>query len=463
MDIPRLIIADERRTGFIPPAVLIISAMQQMGYPVRIFVSEPDEELIQILQLVCSQPVTVIDPFLCGSQKTLKILFQHAAQKDAINFIVAPLGERQREDTLTVSSDTLEIARALGCGIVPVLYGDTSATLTARSVEHIVSQCNGIAGGGASILAILYMSVFNPREYQLLEIEQGRKTPLIGLGYIPKYLERESVSLLQLLLEDRGRQVALSLKTAAAQLIALVDQVEWATFATLSRIDEKFEAVSDSNRRQLPSLTVGIYDHPAFCLNGDNATQLFSYLGCSVEKFSELDEKKLHNADALYIPHGMGFLAAEMLIGSKEKSNVLKNLFLSRKPIFVNGGAAPLFGSRFALSQDRSYEGLSLFDFESKYNFNMSQRESLKYHINAFTRGIFFDRGGKARGYSVPYLSISSQDSLEKGLWSCIDAESLKETSQTGWEIGYGAVSHVVLELWSCIEAVVHWLTLRKR
>jgi cobyrinic acid a,c-diamide synthase len=465
LDIPRLILADERRKGEVPPVALVMSAMKQLRYPLRLFCAGVDEKLVLLLQRICGQSVTVLDPFLCGSQKNLKSLFQQSADSSALNIIIAPLGERSKEDMITVSPLTIEVGRALGCGIVPIVYGDTAATLTARTVENLVSQCDGVAGGPASVLAMLYMSVFNPREYQLLEIEQGRRTPLISLGYIPAYLQRQWASLFELSLPERGSRFILALRAAAAQLVGLVDQVDWASIAALATLDLRWSCPQDLNVRQLSHFTVAVYDHPAFSLAGDNAEQLFSYLGCDVVRTSSFVSLSTHEIDAMYIPHGIGFLAADVLIGDHKTQGQVKNLFLSRKPIMVNGGSALLLGQAFSLPGGRSYEGLGLFNYDGIFTLpdilEEGGPESLQ--IQSFTKGLFLDRGEKARGYRVPYARLLFKSSTERGLWGCVHPDSLQEIDQAGWELGYGVASHVVLELWSCAESVSNWLTLRKR
>ncbi|MDR3280846.1 MAG: hypothetical protein LBT23_10070, partial [Synergistaceae bacterium] len=65
MNLPRLIIADEQRPGKIMSGVLIAAALRNMGYKLRLFLGNVDEISLRLLQLICNQPVTLLDPTLC--------------------------------------------------------------------------------------------------------------------------------------------------------------------------------------------------------------------------------------------------------------------------------------------------------------------------------------------------------------------------------------------------------------
>ncbi len=95
MIIPRLVIADERREGTVPPGVILAAALKNAGHPLRIFCAGPDEYLVRLTALVTGEDVTVLDPYSCGSTRVFKTLFQFASKSDRLNIILAPLGRER--------------------------------------------------------------------------------------------------------------------------------------------------------------------------------------------------------------------------------------------------------------------------------------------------------------------------------------------------------------------------------
>ena len=207
MKIPRLVIADERRDGTIPPGVIFAATLKNAGHPVRLFSVGPDEYLTRLASLVTGEGVTILNPYTCGNTRVLKTLFQYASEEESLNLILAPLGKREEDDDFTVYPQGPEMSKIFDCPLIPIIAADSSSVVIARGLEKVLASCT--EQGAPSIPAVLFSSVFNAREFQLLEIEAGRRTPLLGIGYIPKSLERDRSTLLELSLPAMAERAVL--------------------------------------------------------------------------------------------------------------------------------------------------------------------------------------------------------------------------------------------------------------
>ncbi|NCB16358.1 MAG: hypothetical protein EOM65_09275 [Synergistales bacterium] len=459
MIIPRLVIADERREGTVPPGVILAAALKSAGHPLRIFCAGPDEYLVRLTTLVTGEEVTVLDPFSCGTARVLKTLFQFASDRERLNIILAPLGQRGDDGGFSLFPQGPELSRVLECPLIPVMFADSSATIIARVLEKAVS---GIAAHGEiPVPAVLFASVLNPREFQLLEIEAGRRAPLLSLGYIPKLLERNRSTLLELCLDAMAERAAFPVKAAASQLASLPGQIDWNAFWGFARLNQEWTEVAEPFRGKAAGLTVGVVTHSGLDLEGDNARRLFSYLGCSVRKIFLEETRPALDVNAVYVPHGLGFLSAEKILAAQGAREWFSGLFKSRKVVFVNGGAAPLLGESFALPNGKQYEGMNIFHYRGKYD--MPSEDLKKVEVSSLEGDILLNLGEKLRGYLPSYASVINPGDAAQSLWSVKEPGNGKEKGFSGWNKGYGVVTDLCIELWSNVEGIYRWLVLRKK
>lgn len=458
MNIPRLVFAEERRAKKTSAGILLASVLKGLGRPVRLFSAGYDEQFVRYAELVTGQEVTILNPFTCGSSRNMKLLFQQASSSDALNIVFGSLGERQEIDSFTVNPLTGEVARILDCPVVLSVYADSSTAITSKILESITLQ---MSTQGAQPSAVLFSSAFNPREYQLLEIESGRKTAMLYLGYIPKTMEKDESSLLELCLPDMAQRAVFPIKAATAQITGMLNQVEWDVLWGLAKKSPEWSVVSDSMKGKGGGVKVGILSNPAFELGGNNAELLFRYLGCSVRTVPLDGAAPDPKLDALYVPHAPGFLCAERLLGKSGIRDWFLSFF-SRKPVLVGGGVAPLLGGSFSLPNNKRYEGLKLFPFQGLFSIPSSGDSRLVEAVSSFGEDIMLNRGEKIRGYIPGYLSIQDPGNTASASWSVVNPSKSADIGLSGWCKGPSIVTEICLELWSNMEGVHRWLMMRK-
>ncbi len=457
MNIPRIALAHEKRPGRVPQSILAAAALKHLGHPLKVFCAGPDENLSRLAGLVLGEDVTILDPLSCGSTRIFKTLFQRASRPDSLNIILLPLGERTEGDAFSFFPEGAEICRQLECPMVPVVYSDSSAGVAARIMGDMTERFAG--PGGISLPAALFSSVLNPREYQLLEIETGRLSPLMTLGYIPGTLERGAPELLEMCLPDSSAKASLQVRSAAAQLGAVAGQVDWNILWGVARFHEGWTVAPEPLKGKYAGISVGIIDHEALRMEGDNARQLFSMFGCSV-KTLDLQSRGGPELNALYIPHGPGFLLAEHLLGNAGIKEWFRSFFRSSRGVFVNGGVTPLLGTSFSLPNGCQYEGLGIFPFRGRFEIPSSGMRRVE--ISSREGDSVLNIGEKMRGYTPSYCSVVNSDDSPPSLWTLREPGKTRNCGVSGWSRGKGVATDVCIQPWSNIEGMGRWLAFCK-
>lgn len=460
MNLPRLIIADESRPESVSAGLILVYAMIRAGLRIKVFACARDEAEIRLLRLLLDDQVTLLDPYTQGSIKNIKTLFQRVANPNALNVILTSLGARTAEDYIQITPEVLEISKALSCGVVPVLSASASAILTSNLALSIL---NTLAEGSETnpVLGIIFSSVKNPREYQLLEQDYGRKTPVLTLGYIPKEIDRPMPALHDLYSSSSNSRT-MQIKSAAIQLASTPHQIEWQILEALGASQQNWVPPQTSSFAN-KGFKVAIIGDEGLSLEGNESAELFNYLGCSTFHYDPWKDSFPNEAEAIYFPHSMGSFYASRLLKNENFSKGIKQSFTANKLIFVNGASSPLFGQSLTLSDGTKQEGLGFFPFSGTYSSLKTSGAIHKVEIRGIFDNLFSHVDEKMRGYSMDYVHISNPGTIIPPLWAYRNIRKDKEHGNSGWLKGYCLVTDLHLELWSCIDLVNRWLSLRKR
>jgi len=452
MQFPRLILADEERKEVVPPTVILASALRQRGYPLRLFVAGIDERRLRLLQLLCGLDVTALDTRLCATPHNLRALFSAAASSDSLNLILAPLGEDEGEDDIRLDRHTARLSELLECDILPVLYGGTSAALAARKAFNLKKKLEKCRG--ANVRALLFDSVLNPKEYQLLEIEVGRHFPWICLGYIPRHIERKAPSLLQLCAQKPNSSLAIALRTASAQLNVIEGQIEWQVFSSLARLAHDWNAAC-AQFETLSQVRVAILRHEALSLGGNNLELLLRRLGCEIVDVSVSDEIIPPDVHALYVPHGLGYLSLVPLSANAPLRRDMGNLVFG-KGLFAEGGGSLILGESIELPTGREVKGLGLMPVKGSFAESSGRREYIE--VRGETDGSFLRKDEAMRGYWPEGISAKKSSAADRAEWGVWDVEDQARLSDDGFVIGRSVATQMRLEPWSAPDVFCRWL-----
>jgi cobyrinic acid a,c-diamide synthase len=458
LNLPRLIIADEIGSETVSPGLILVYALKRIGIKVKVFTCVRSESDVRLLKILLEESTVSLDLYTCGSIKNLKTLFERAADPKALNVILVPLGTRLEENFIQVRPEALELAKVLACGVIAMISASAFTVLTTNTASSVLTAFEN--GGENYVLGVIFVGVKSPREYQLLEQDYGRKTPVLSLGYIPKEIERSMPTPAELY--DVAGARMLQIKSAVLQLISITHQIEWEIIDALGRSKQAWTPPQKSE--YIPkNFKVVVVGERYLSLEGSNSVELFRLLGCDIVDYDPWKDSFPLDTEVVYFPHSMASLHADKLLAHEPFNYGIRQSFAANKLIFVNGASATLFGQYFVTPDGRRHEGLRFFPFHGSY-VSVEKNDNVdRIEIRGTIDSVFSKFDEKMRGFSLNYFRVSNPGNPIPPVWAYRDIRKNSELGTSGWVKGYCFVTDLYLELWSNIDIVNRWLSLRKR
>ena len=456
MDIHRLLIAHEPREGTIPLGAMFAGALKERGYDLRLFQIGFDEMLTRYLEIATGEPVTVIDLHMLHNDFNCKSLFQFSSKKEALHLFVGPLSEPQlHEEKLELHKTTAKIGEIFSLPVMPLLYADRNAILAARLTEQIFSQI--VSYPGLQPLGVCFAAVLNPREYQLLEIEMGRRIPYFPLGYLPKNVIRDEISPELLFSEEPHSLKFMSLHSSVRQLAALEDMISWPVVGSFAKRASPWPEVREDLEEVSGIRRVGVLRHPALGGAGDGNMRFFTHLGASLFFLDIENLRETEECDFLYIPHGraQGFRKISNLEGLKR---LLGSVVFRKIPFLVEGESVALLGESILYFKDEKTAGISMFPFSTSVKKEYPSAHEV--FLNASLNSPLLRKKETLHGYRSNGCSVSVPPSRQ-GYWSVRRSETGGEIDTDGWFMGKGVLSRTCFSLWEVAQGARKWLNLR--
>jgi cobyrinic acid a,c-diamide synthase len=445
--------------------VLIANALKNMGYKLRLFMGNVDEVSLRLLQLTCNQPVTLLDPTLCDGKANLRWLFQQAASPDCLNLVIMALGGRWMEDSpFRIPRECALLAEWLECEMIPVFYGDASSTLTVRTLNEVLTSLK--KNHGVDVHGVLFRSVLNDREYELVDREAGRSFTVISAGSIPKNIDRDAPPMTALFF-GAAKQSVFPIKSAALQLMNMDFQVNWAVFSALANLNPNWtpqarlcEPITDSGK-----VNIAVVRHETLTLGGDGTEHLFRALGCNVVEVP-LEGDIIHNVPihGVYIPHGIGHLVLQKFFSNIYLKTMIKRASNGNSFMMAEGGSSPILGERIVLPPVDEYgasgidaRGFGIFSYDSVYRSGqagvlqkaVATRRKLNPLISSFQECVW--------GYSSSNMGIESEIAGNE-CWEIRETPEGKPLGTDGWCKGRILASSMRIEPWSAPASFRQWL-----
>jgi cobyrinic acid a,c-diamide synthase len=443
----------------VSPAVTLAYAMKRVGIKLKTFVCARDESDVRMLRLLLDEPAVSLDTYLCGNLKILKTLFQEAAEPDALNLILIPLGTRHADGFMQVNPEIMELAKSFSCRIIAMLNAESSAIQAAN--EAISSLSAFEDAGECYVQGVVFLSPKNPREYQLLEQDFGRRTHILSLGYIPKEIERARPSLPELFSQSAGKYI-MQAKSSVLQLLANQYLVEWQVLEAFGSLKNEW-VPPQADRYYAKNFKVALVGDSLCSLEGANSSALFKLLGCEVVDYNPLKDPFPVDATLYYFPNSFIEPYAEELLSHELFVPGIRQAFIANKLIFANGACAPLFGNHFFIAGGKKIEGLNFFPFHGNYSYLRGQRRHSRVEIRGIADSMLSNKDEKMRGYLLDCVHVSNPGGTAKPLWAYRDSLKDIELGNSGWQKAYCFVTDLYLEFWSCVDIINRWLALRKK
>lgn len=466
MILPRLIIADERRPGYVPAGVMVAAALSASGYRVKVFAGSIDETSLREIELLTGHRVTGLDPIACENRDNLRWLFQTAAISDGINIVLADIGSRWSEDSpFLVSPECRKLYEWLECEMVPAIYGDRSSVLSVRTISEIVGQLGDKRTNDLRIHGMLFKSVVNEREFQLVDKEVGRTLTSLTVGSIPKELEpREPV--ITDLCGDSGRirDAVLPISDGMMALVAMREQVKWPFFMALARACEEWG-------RQPPTVgridgrapRIAVLRDPALMLGGDGTELLMMTLGAELVDLPLDIDCDTRGANGVYVPHGLGYMVMTKLAGNAKVRALLTELSDGEGFMLAEGGSSPLMGELVSLprgSVEGTGRGAGTFPFVSIYGSPVFSSPQRMTATSRKRRNPLIDGDEEwIRGYISRSLTIAPRDDENKTYcWRLSREPGMPEELSDAMARGHALVTSMRIEPWGQPAMFKRWL-----
>jgi cobyrinic acid a,c-diamide synthase len=456
---PRLILADEHRSGKVPSGVLIAGVLKELGYKLKLFVGNADEVTIRSLQVICNQPVTMLDPVLCDGQPNLRWLFESVASPDCINLILVNLGGRILEDApFKVHKECIMLSEWLNCDILPIIYSDASSTLTVRSVTEAIRQIED--GGGKPVRTILFRSILNNREYELVDRETGRQFTAFSVGAMPSTVERDAPSL-GALCGDAVSQSVFPLRSAAKQLAGMTQMVYWPIFSALAQVAPNWgkqprlsDPITDSGK-----VNIAVVRHQALSIAGDGTEHLMRVLGCNIVDVP-LEGSITHSVPihGVYLPHGLAYMALPKFFGNIYLKTMLARGSSGDSFLFAEGGSSSILGDRIILPEGRGEgRGFGILPFNSLYKTPVFGVPQKKWARSRKANPLISGSKESVCGYASDGYSLM-QSGEDDECWQTVDVSDSRKTSLDGWCSNRILATAMRIEPWSAPESFRRWL-----
>ena len=452
----RLLLADESREGNIPLSALFAGALKERGYELRLFQIGFDEVRTKYLEIATGEPVTVLDPHLLHNDYNVKFMFQCSRKSQALHLFVGPLSLPQRyEEKMELHPVTARVGECLALPVLPLLYADRNAILTAQLTEQLFSQIRNYSGLLPS--TVCFAAVLNPKEYQLLEIEMGRRLPYFSLGYIPKNILRTEVSPELLFSEGPHSLKFTSLHSSVRQLATLEDMISWPVVGAMAKRASSWTEIPEELEESPEAFRMGILQHPSLGGAGDGNQRFLEHMGGSTVPLDLYRSQEMDRCDFLYIPHGRAGS-----FGDPEELERLKKLLGSvvyRKiPFLVEGESVALLGEFVHDSGGKRIPGIAMFPFSASLQGTYPQAHEVFLQASGNTP--LLRKGEILHGYRTNGCTLS-YPSTRQGEWALRRTEAGGEVGTDGWFMGKGAVVRSCFSLWEISSGVRKWLSSR--
>lgn len=460
MMLPRLIVADEIHEGKTPMSLLLIQALRNKKVPLNVFFCARKEEDLRLMSLMSDVSVSCLDAYTMSSPRNLKTLFQRRASPDALNIISVPLGMAIDAKTFQTFPEGPELAKILNCGVIPILAASTVAVISAATALSVLSSFDEIVPD--RVLGIVFSSMKNPREFQLLEKEFNRRTATLTLGFTPSTADCAMPSM-RAMSSANPALPTIPVKSAALQLGGHARQIDWQLLEAFSYLDAEWAAPEGLNY-QSRHMSVAVVGAPA-SLEGEGNLEVFRLMGCDPQPYDHRKDPFPIGADVLYLPHMIDEPYIEELLSDPKFREGMLASVRGNKLILATGASALLFGASYRTSDQRKIDGLKLFPYNAIAARDPHARRAKTKRVEM--RGIgdtcFTANNEKMRGYAVGGFTISNPGNLAAPCLSYRDMREDVESGLSGWANSHCFVTDLRLDLWSALDTVHRWLGQRQR
>ena len=321
--------------------------LTRQGNIVRVFKTGPDYLDPQILEQASGQPVVQLDLWMAGEEWCQQKLYDAACVADII-LIEGAMGMFDGEPS------SADLAARFKIPLVILMDVKGMAQTAAAVAAGLANFRNDFTVAG-----MIANNCGSDRHRQLIEDALPDSLPLLGT------LKRSD----DVALPERHLGLVQANEVAAELEQRFEAGADWLEEAGMANIIEPLEKVTFSPIQDTPPLKpllkgirIGIAKDTAFSFIYSSNVNLLKDMGAEVSFFSPLQDKKLPEVDALWLPGGYPELHAEKLSKNNSLIDKIKAFYLSGKSILAECGGFLYCLQSLTDLEEQEYPMLALID-----------------------------------------------------------------------------------------------------
>ena len=321
--------------------------LTRQGNVVRVFKTGPDYLDPQILEQASGQPVVQLDMWMAGEEWCQQKLYDAACVADII-LIEGAMGMFDGEPS------SADLAARFKIPLVILMDVKGMAQTAAAVAAGLANFRNDFTVAG-----MIANNCGSDRHRQLIEDALPDSLPLLGT------LKRSD----DVALPERHLGLVQANEVAAELEQRFEAGADWLEEAGMANIIEPLEKVIFSPVQDIPPLKpllkgmrIGIAKDAAFSFIYSSNVNLLKDMGAEVSFFSPLQDNKLPEVDALWLPGGYPELHAEKLSKNNSLVDEIKAFYHSGKSILAECGGFLYCLQSLTDLEEQEYPMLALID-----------------------------------------------------------------------------------------------------
>jgi cobyrinic acid a,c-diamide synthase len=296
--------------------------LKRQGKVVRVFKTGPDYLDPQILQQASAQPVEQIDMWMAGEAWCQHKLYEAAQVADLI-LIEGAMGMFDGEPS------SADLAARFGIPVVVVMDVKGMAQTSAAIVKGLADYRDDV-----DVVGMIANKCGTERHRQLIADALPESIPLLA-----SLARSEDVAL-----PERHLGLVQAAEVSEELELRFEAGADWLIEAGAEDIIERFKPVRfyasppQPVEPWLAGMRIGVARDSAFSFIYESNLQLLREMGATVSFFSPLNDRRLPEVDALWLPGGYPELHAERLSANHHLLAELKSFHVAQKPILAECG-----------------------------------------------------------------------------------------------------------------------------
>ncbi|EBA3685711.1 cobyrinate a,c-diamide synthase [Listeria monocytogenes] len=441
-----LIAAASSGTGKTTVTLGIMHALKKRGLRVQPFKVGPDYIDTNYHQAITGVASINLDSFLIDDDAMLAALFEKHGQSADISVIEGVMGLFDGLGIDRDNSSTSFIAKCTKTPVILVVDGKAIST----SAAAIVDGFNRF-DPELTIAGVIINRVASENHFSLIKGAIERYTDVPVLGYLPK---NAAVALPERHLGLVPKEEMTELETKWELLGDLIaEHVDLDRLLAISKTGAKLTV--HPPEIQVPDFSGMRVAHAldaAFHFYYQDNLDLIRSTGATLIPFSPLEERKVPDADFIYIGGGFPEVFAEQLAKNKSMRESILAAHEQGKPIYAECGGLMYLGSSLEMEAE-SYEMVGVFDGVSKMT---TRLRKFGYCIAEPLEDTLLGKKGTAiRGHEFHHSVFETNEPTRMKLTKKRDGEIVKEW-HGGYQKGNTFASYLHIHFYQNLSIITH-------